>query len=213
MSDLVRLFENNRDWVKRMLAQDPEFFSGLAAHQQPEIMWVGCSDSRVPANQIIGLFPGDLFVHRNIANLVVHSDLNCLSALQFAVEILKVKHVVVCGHYGCGGVIAALMGQRLGLADNWIRNIYDVIDKHRERIFDVQDIEQRKRVLCELNVKEQVMNTCYTTIVQDAWARGQDLTVHSWIYDVEDGILRDMQISGESLEEVQANYKKALAAM
>lgn len=213
MSDLVHLFENNRKWVDKMLAQDPEFFQKLSAHQQPEIFWVGCSDSRVPANQIIGLFPGDLFVHRNIANLVVHSDLNCLAALQFAVDILKVKHVIVCGHYGCGGVIAALEGLRLGLSDNWVRNIYDVLDKHRARIDQVKDVDERKRIACELNVKEQVLNLCHTTIVQDAWARGQDLTIHSWIYDIDDGLIRDMQISGESLQEVLTNYGKALVAM
>lgn len=213
MSDLVHLFENNRKWVDKMLTQDPEFFKNLSLHQQPEIFWVGCSDSRVPANQIIGLYPGDIFVHRNIANLVVHTDLNCLSALQYAVDVLKVKHVIVCGHYGCGGVIAALQGIRIGLADNWVRNINDVLEKHKAKISFVKDPEERKRVACELNVKEQVLNLCHSTIILDAWARGQELRVHSWIYDINDGLIRDMQITGESLEEVLANYEKALAAM
>ena len=184
MRSLTRLFDNNRAWAARIRQQQPGFFEQLARQQSPAYLWIGCSDSRVPANEIVGLLPGELFVHRNVANLVVHSDLNCLSVMQFAVDVLKVRHVIVCGHYGCSGVRAALHDERHGLIDNWLRHLKDVRDKHRP-------IESEDR-LCELNVIEQVANVRETTIVQDAWARGQELHVHGWIYGLHDGLLRDL---------------------
>ncbi len=194
-NDLSHLFTNNRRWVERVTRDDPKFFERLRNQQRPEILWIGCSDSRVPANQIIGLLPGDVFVHRNVANLVVHTDLNCLSVVQFAVDALKVKHVIVCGHYGCGGVGAALNDQRLGLVDNWIRHITDVRDQHADALSRITDPDARWRELCELNVQAQVVNLSNTTIVRDAWSRGQELHLHGWIYDVADGLLKDLEVS------------------
>lgn len=192
MRALPHLFEKNRAWAARVTAADPDFFKQLAAQQSPEYLWIGCSDSRVPANQIVGLLPGELFVHRNVANLVVHTDLNCLSVVQYAVDVLKVKHIIVCGHYGCGGVRAALDNAKAGLIDNWLRNVQDVMSKHVAVVSAIEDVDLRARRLCELNVIEQAQNVCETTVVQDAWARGQQLTVHGWIYDLHDGLLRDL---------------------
>jgi carbonic anhydrase len=180
-----------------MVAEDPGFFTGLAQRQTPEYVWVGCSDSRVPANQIVGLQPGDVFVHRNVANVVVHTDLNCLSVLQYAVEVLGVRHVIVCGHYGCGGVAAALQGARHGLIDNWLRHVADVAEKHADELAALPE-DRRLDRLCELNVSEQVVNVCQTTIVEDAWARGQQLTVHGVVYGLADGLLRDLQVSASA---------------
>jgi len=191
---LAELFDRNRAWAASMVADDPTFFSELAQRQTPEYLWVGCSDSRVPANQIVGLAPGDVFVHRNVANVVVHTDLNFLSVLQYAVDILGVGDVIVCGHYGCGGVSAALVGARHGLIDNWLRHVSDVAEKHSDELDEVPD-DQRVDRLCELNVAEQVANVCHTTIVRDAWARGQDLTVHGLVYGLQDGLLRDLGVS------------------
>lgn len=178
-----------------MVRLDPEFFSRLSSQQAPQYLWIGCSDSRVPANQIAGLLPGEMFVHRNVANVVVHADLNCLSTIQFAVDILRVRHIIVCGHYGCGGVLAALRDQKLGLVDNWLRHVQDVRRKHQGEIDSIAEEGQRHRRLCELNVAEQVLNVSQTTVVQDAWARGQTLSVHGWIYDLRDGLLRDLDTS------------------
>jgi carbonic anhydrase len=198
VDDLAPLFENNRAWAADQLARDPDFFAELAKRQSPQYLWIGCSDSRVPANQIVGLAPGDVFVHRNVANVVVHTDLNCLSVLQYAVEILGVRHVIVCGHYGCGGVLAALDGSRHGLIDNWLQHVVDVAEKHEDVIAGIADDKARFDRLCELNVVEQVVNVCQTTIVTDAWARGQELTVHGLVYGLEDGLLRDLGVSASS---------------
>ena len=192
VSVLSQLFANNRAWAAEMTRQDPEFFSRLSHQQAPEYLWIGCSDSRVPANQITGLPPGEMFVHRNVANVVVHTDLNCLSVMQYAVDVLKVRHVIVCGHYGCGGVQAALEGASFGLIDNWLRHVQDVAEKHAEALARCGDAEARLRRLCELNVREQVTNVCRTTVVQAAWERGQELSVHGWVYALEDGLLRDL---------------------
>ena len=194
MADLSALFANNRAWAAEMVARDGDFFTELAEHQSPEYLWIGCSDSRVPANQIVGLPPGDVFVHRNVANVVVHTDLNCLSVLQYAVDVLRVRHVIVCGHYGCGGVRAALDGSRHGLIDNWLRHVLDVGQKHADELATLAD-ERRFDRLCELNVVEQVDHVRQTTIVEDAWARGQDLSVHGLVYGLEDGLLRDLGVS------------------
>jgi carbonic anhydrase len=190
---LSHLFDNNKAWAARIRQRDPEFFTTLSRQQSPKYLWIGCSDSRVPANQIVGLSPGELFVHRNIANLVVHTDLNCLSVMQFAVEILKVEHIIVCGHYGCNGVEAALRGDRLGLSDNWLRHIEDVRQKHEKTLANAGG-EASDR-LCELNVIEQVANVRDTTIARDAWERGQELAVHGWIYGLHDGLLRDLNVT------------------
>ena len=192
MDDLAPLFRNNREWAADMTRRDPEFFLRLSRQQAPRYLWIGCSDSRVPANEIVDLPPGELFVHRNVANVVVHTDLNCLSVLQFAVEVLRVRHVIVCGHYGCGGVRAALAGAKLGLIDNWLRHVQDVRRKHATEL-DALPESAREDRLCELNVLEQAANVCETTIVQDAWDRGQPLTIHAWIYRLDDGLLRDLQ--------------------
>ncbi len=191
MNRLQHLFDNNRAWADSVKQRDPEFFSRLSNQQSPEYLWIGCSDSRVPANQITRLEPGEVFVHRNIANVVVHTDLNCLSVLQYAVEVLNVKHIIVCGHYGCGGVRAALENHEHGLIDNWLRHIKDVIRFNEEK-FDGLEHEQKMDLLCELNVREQVTNICNTTIIQDAWNAGKELSVHGWIYSVENGILKDL---------------------
>ena len=197
MTSLAELFERNRAWAAAMVARDPEFFSELATHQSPQYLWIGCSDSRVPANQIVGLQPGDVFVHRNVANVVVHTDLNCLSVLQYAVDVLRIEHVIVCGHYGCGGVGAALEGTRHGLIDNWLRHVQDVVEKHTEELASLPP-ERRLDRLCELNVVEQVANVCQTTVVEDAWARRQALTVHGLVYGLGDGLLRDLAVSRSS---------------
>jgi carbonic anhydrase len=186
------LFAKNREWAAEMVRQDPDFFSRLAGQQAPEYLWIGCSDSRVPANQIVGLLPGEMFVHRNVANVVVHTDLNCLSTVQFAVDVLRVGHIIVCGHYGCGGVLAALRGDKVGLCDNWLRHVQDVRWKHQAELDALETEKQRHDRLCELNVLAQVVNVSQTTVVRDAWARGQALTVHGWVYDLRDGLLRDL---------------------
>jgi carbonic anhydrase len=201
LAKLPELFENNRRWATERARVDPEFFSRLSAQQAPAYLWIGCSDSRVPANEIVDLPPGELFVHRNVANVVVHTDLNCLSVLQYAVDALKVRHVIVCGHYGCGGVRAALAGTKLGLIDNWLRHVQDVNQKHASEL-DRLSLDAREDRLCELNVLEQAANVCETTIVQDAWERGQTLTVHAWIYRLDDGILRDLQFDVDSNREL-----------
>ena len=192
MSSLDHLIGNNRAWAERIHRADPGFFPRLSRQQRPDYLWIGCSDSRVPANEIVGLLPGELFVHRNIANVVVHTDLNCLSVMQFAVDVLKVGHIIVCGHYGCSGVLAALQGQRIGLADNWLRHVQDVRARHGERLAAIADPGEQADALCELNVVEQVAHVCQTTIVRDAWDRGQPLAVHGWIYGLDDGLVRDL---------------------
>jgi len=199
MTPVKDLFERNRSWAAGMRAADPKFFSSLANQQSPEFLWIGCSDSRVPANQITGLAPGEVFVHRNVANLVVHTDLNCLSVLEFAIDLLKVRHVIVCGHYGCSGVRAALHGQKVGLADNWLRHVQDVRENHAAELDGISDPIARERRLCELNVIEQVRHVCESTAVQDAWARAQPLEVHGWIYGLEDGLLRDMNCTRKGI--------------
>jgi carbonic anhydrase len=200
MRTLPKLFENNREWARRISERDPGFFQALAAQQSPKYLWIGCSDSRVPANEIVGLLPGELFVHRNVANVVVHTDLNCLSVLQYATDILRVEHVIVCGHYGCGGVRAAYFGSSLGLINNWLRHVEDVRDRHADLMNDGGDEEGRINRLCELNVLEQVRHVCQTTIVRDAWRRQQPLAVHGWIYDVADGLLRDLECTATGFE-------------
>ena len=194
MGDIAELFARNRAWAAEMVARDPGFFSALVDRQAPRYLWIGCSDSRFPANQIVGLAPGEVFVHRNVANVVVHTDLNCLSVLQYAVEVLAVRHVIVCGHYGCGGVRAALEEQRHGLIDNWLRHVADVREKHATELASLAE-DRRLERLCELNVVEQVANVCGTTIVEDAWEREQELTVHGVVYDLRDGLLRDLGVS------------------
>jgi len=201
LAKLPELFENNKRWATERARVDPEFFSRLVAQQAPSYLWIGCSDSRVPANEIVDLPPGELFVHRNVANVVVHTDLNCLSVLQYAVDALKVRDIIVCGHYGCGGVRAALSGTKLGLIDNWLRHVQDVNQKHANELTRLTP-EAREDRLCELNVLEQAINVCETTIVQDAWERGQVLTVHAWIYRLDDGLLRDLQFDVDSNREL-----------
>lgn len=213
MVELSDLFANNRRWAGKILQRDPDFFKKLTAQQRPDYLWIGCSDSRVPANEIVDLLPGELFVHRNIANVVVHTDLNCLSVIQFAVDVLKVKHIIVCGHYGCSGVNAALMQNRIGLADNWLRHIQDVRQKYEEALGKIKEERARTNRLAELNVVEQVANVCSTTIVQDAWERGQSLTVHGWIYGIQDGIIRDLKTSVSSLPEAPESYRSAITSL
>jgi carbonic anhydrase len=212
MKHLRQLFDNNRAWAEAMRLQDPEFFAQLSRQQFPEYLWIGCSDSRVPANQIVGLLPGELFVHRNIANLVVHTDLNCLSVMQFAVDILKVRHIIVCGHYGCSGVQAALRRDRLGLADNWMRHVQDVRHKHEALLARVGDEAGAARRLCELNVIEQVANVCHTSIARDAWERRQPLAVHGWVYGIDDGRLKDLDVTVADYGEAVEVYKAAVSA-
>ena len=211
MKSLPHLFAANRAWVKRMTRDDPGFFDSLAHQQSPEYLWIGCSDSRVPANQITGLAPGEVFVHRNIANVVVHTDLNALSVIQFAVDHLEVKHIIVVGHYGCSGVHAALSKSKVGLADNWLRHVQDVYDKHGAYLGALVGDTRRHDVLCEFNVIEQVQNVCQTSSVQDAWARGQILSVHGWIYGVKDGLLRDMAVTITSADELESTVVAAQA--
>jgi carbonic anhydrase len=212
MRTLRRLFENNRAWAEQIVQRDPNFFRELARQQRPDFLWIGCADSRVPANVIVGLPPGEIFVHRNVANLVLHTDLNCLSVMQFAVDVLKVSHVIVCGHYGCGGVMAALRRDRLGLIDNWLRHVQDVFQKHSASLSSLDATAAGHR-LCELNVVEQVLNVCQTTIVQDAWDRGQDLAVHGWIYALDDGLLRDLAVTTTNARETADVYQRAIAAL
>jgi carbonic anhydrase len=207
---LEQLFANNRTWAESMVAKDADFFKRLVSQQAPEYLWIGCSDSRVPANDIVNLLPGELFVHRNVANVVVHTDLNCLSVIQFAIDLLKVKHILVVGHYGCSGVHAALTDKRVGLADNWLRHVKDVHQKHERYLGEVLPTPERQDRLCELNVIEQVVNVCETTIVQDAWAREQDLTVHGWAYRLETGLVNDLGMSSSSTEEMLERYAKSI---
>ena len=207
---LDELLERNREWSERINAEDPRFFDRLSEQQAPEYLWIGCSDSRVPANQIIDMAPGEVFVHRNIANVVVHTDLNCLSVIQYAVDVLKVKHILVVGHYGCGGVHAALHGVRVGLADNWLRHVSDVADKHVDCMTHAHESERHDR-LCELNAIEQVQNVCLTTIVRDAWSRGQPLSVHGWVYSLRNGRVHDTGMNVDSFESLQPAYERAIA--
>ena len=213
MGQLDHLFAQNREWAAAIRAEDPDFFLKLSQQQSPEYLWIGCSDSRVPANEIVHLLPGELFVHRNIANVVVHTDLNCLSVMQFAVDVLKVRHIIVCGHYGCSGVRAALRCDRIGLADNWLRHVQDVSEKHRACVHAVQGQQVQVNRLCELNVLEQVTNVCQTTIVRDAWDRGQKLNVHSWIYGLQDGLLRNLGMCISGVAEIEPQYRAALLAI
>lgn len=211
MRVLKDLFDNNRKWVTDHLETDPDFFQRLADTQAPRVLWIGCADSRVPANEIIGLPPGEVFVHRNVANVVVHSDMNCLSVLQYAIEALKIEHIIVCGHYGCGGVKAAMDGAQLGLIDNWLRHVHDVYRFHREQLDLLPEAERFIR-FCELNVIEQVRNVAHTSIVQEAWRAGQPISIHGWIYGVRDGRLRDLGVCVQSFEEVDVFYQQATRA-
>lgn len=213
MSSLEDLLRNNREWAERVRREDPGFFDRLSKQQTPKYLWIGCSDSRVPANQILGLDPGEVFVHRNVANLVVHTDLNCLSAIQFAVDLLKVEHILIVGHYGCSGVHATLTGTRVGLADNWLRHVGDVMQKHEHLLAGAGPEKSRHERLCELNVIEQVLNVCQTTIVQDAWARGQDVAVHGWVYSLENGRVRQLSIDVSGPDEVNDTYRTAIGSI
>jgi carbonic anhydrase len=213
MATLSDLFENNRRWAERMIRQDPGFFNRLARQQAPRYFWIGCADSRVPANEIVGLAPGELFVHRNVANLFVHSDLNCLSVLQYAVDVLHVEHVIVCGHYGCGGIEAAWKKTQLGLIDNWLRHVQDVAEQHAETFTRGLTETQATCRLAELNVLQQVANVCRTTVVSEAWRRGERLAVHGWIYAIEDGRLRDLGLSVEAEGRLAAEYVRAIASL
>jgi carbonic anhydrase len=212
MAELNHLLANNRAWAQSLRERDPDFFTRIAAVQNPQYLWIGCSDSRVPANQITGLLPGEVFVHRNVANVVVHTDLNCLSVMQFAVDVLRVRHIMVVGHYGCGGVAGALSGMRFGLVDNWLRHVQDVRNKHAS-LLELFPVEQHHDRLCELNVIEQVYNVCETTVIQDAWKRAQELTIHGWVYRLQDGLLRDLRVSTAGHVELASNYERALAAI
>ncbi len=211
MNELDHLLENNRAWADRINREDPEFFSRLSKQQSPEYLWIGCSDSRVPANQIIDMAPGEVFVHRNVANVVVHTDLNCLSVIQFAIDVLKVRHVLVVGHYGCGGVYASLTQARMGLVDNWIRHVTDVAEKHEATLQQAGDLALQHARLCELNVLEQVVNVCRTSIVQDAWNREQPLSVHGWVYSLRDGRVHDLDMRVSHANMLQGRYDAALA--
>ena len=209
MKDLKRLLDQNRQWAKAITASDPDFFQTLAKQQSPKFLWIGCSDSRVPATQLVGMVPGEMFVHRNVANVVVHTDFNCLSVIQYAVEGLKVDHIIVCGHHGCGGVQAAMNDLQFSLIDNWLRHVQDVIRDHEPELMQIRDESQRLNRLCELNVVEQVKNVAQTTVVQAAWRRGQELAVHGWIYGLEDGLLRDLGVSFDCAEALDAAYRGA----
>jgi carbonic anhydrase len=212
-ASLSHLFDNNRAWVDGVLADDPQFFEKLKHQQSPEYLWIGCSDSRVPANQIIGLPPGEIFVHRNVANVVVHTDLNCLSVLHFAVDVLKVKHVILCGHYGCSGIAAALDGSRLGISDNWLQHVRDTFEHHKDSLARLESREAKLRKLCELHVAEQVVNIARTTVVRDAWARQQPLTLHGWVYGIEDGLLRSLGLELNGSNDVVNAMRAAFAAI
>jgi len=213
VKSLQHLIDSNRGWAARIVDRDPEFFTRLSRQQSPRYLWIGCSDSRVPANEIVGLPPGELFVHRNIANVVVHTDLNCLSVMQFAVDVLKVSHIIVCGHYGCSGVRSALSNERLGLVDNWLRHVQDVREQHDGRLRLHPLRADQENHLCELNVLEQVMHVCQTSIVRDAWERAQPLEIHGWIYGLSNGLVRDLGYSVRSPAECQTGYARALAAL
>ena len=213
MKDLKRLLEQNRTWAESITANDPEFFPNLAKQQTPKFMWIGCSDSRVPSTQLVGMVPGEMFVHRNVANVVDHTDFNCLSVMQYAVDVLEVDHIIVCGHHSCGGVKAAMDNLQLGLIDNWLRHVQDVLHEHEELLSKIKDDNERLDRLCELNVIEQVLNVGRTTIVQSAWQRGQELAIHGWIYGLEDGLLRDLGISIDNNEGLAATYQEAIGNM
>lgn len=213
MHRLQDLLDKNQKWSAAIRKEQPDFFEQLSLQQAPKYLWIGCSDSRVPADQITGLMPGEVFVHRNVANQVIHTDLNCLSVIQYAVEYLKVEHVIVCGHYGCGGVQEAVRNRKLGLIDNWLRHVQDVKYKHQSILDELEDNEDLLKHMYELNVVEQAVNVCQTTIVQDAWTRGQDLTVHSWIYGLKDGLLKDLGFCAASSETVEENYHQAISSI
>lgn len=210
MKDLKHLLDRNKEWAEGIKASDPGFFQALAKQQSPTFLWIGCSDSRVPATQLVGMVPGELFVHRNVANVVVHTDFNCLSVMQYAVDVLKVDHIIVCGHHGCGGVKAAMDNPQLGLIDNWLRHVQDVLHEHQDLLAKIEDEEKRLDRLCELNVIEQVLNVGRTTIVQGAWQRGQELVVHGWIYGLQDGLLRDLGASIDNAQGLAAAYRGAI---
>jgi len=207
MPTIKDLLENNRIWSREIIERDPQFFQTLARQQAPDYLWIGCSDSRVPANEIVGLLPGELFVHRNVANVVVHTDMNCMSVLQYAVEVLGIKHIIVTGHYGCGGVRSAMENRQLGLIDNWLRHIKDVYQKYMTELEAIEDTGQRADRLCELNVIEQVRNTCHTTIVQNAWLAGAPLSIHGWIYRLSDGLVRDLGVRISGFEDLERVYR------
>ena len=207
MKDLTQLFDNNRAWAESITKEDPEFFSKLAGQQAPEYLWIGCADSRVPANEIVGLLPGELFVHRNVANVVLHTDLNCLSVMQFAVDVLRVKHIIVTGHYNCGGVRAAMHNKQLGLSDGWLRSIRDLYYEQRNKLRLIESEEKQLDLMCELNVKRQVANVSHTSIVQNAWHRGQPLSVHGFIYGLKDGHLKDLEVSVNNAEQIPEQYR------
>ena len=207
MKVLNKIFDNNKKWAEKIKKTDPEFFSKLSKQQNPEYLWIGCSDSRVPASEIVGMMPGEIFVHRNIANVVVHTDLNCLSVIQYAVDVLKVKHIIICGHYGCGGIKASLDNQEHGLIDNWLRNIKDIYRYHQGKIDALEDENEKVNLLCELNVIEQAANICHTTIVQSAWKSGQELAVHGWIYSIEDGILNDLNVRVTNKDDISQTHR------
>lgn len=213
VKSLQHLIDNNRQWSESVRLRDPEFFSRLAGQQSPRYLWIGCSDSRVPANEIVGLPPGELFVHRNVANIVVHTDLNCLSVMQFAVDILKVQDIIVCGHYGCSGVRSVLSGERLGLSDNWLRHVRDIREQHDRQLSLVADGQLRENRLGELNVIEQVTHVCQASIIRDAWERGQPLAVHGWIYGLHNGLIRDLEYTVTGADGLPAQYQRALAAL
>ncbi len=211
MKTLSDLLSRNRAWSEKIHQQDPNFFADLSAQQAPQFLWIGCSDSRVPANQIVGMLPGELFVHRNVANVVAHSDLNCLSVLQYAVDVLKVRHVIVCGHYGCGGVLAALRGAKFGLIDNWLRHVVDVRDVHQKMLERLPDESAQHDRLCEWNVIEQVLHVSQTTVMQDAWARGQEVSIHGWIYSLKNGLIQNLGATTTNFAEALDVYRAASA--
>ncbi|CAN5713802.1 carbonate dehydratase [soil metagenome] len=213
MAKLEELLQRNRRWADAAVKRDPDFFNRLSGQQSPKFLWIGCADSRVPANQVVDMQPGEVFVHRNVANVVVHSDLNCLSTIQFSVEVLKVEHIIVCGHYGCGGVNAALSGARVGLVDNWLNHIVDVLARHAAIVNDIGDDHTRLRAACELNVIEQMLNVCRTTPVRDAWAKGQSLSVHAWIYGLDDGLVKELGFGVEGPDGLEAAYHAAIGAV
>jgi carbonic anhydrase len=213
IDSLSNLLDNNRRWASEKIVQQHDFFKSLENIQSPQYLWIGCSDSRVPANEIVALNPGELFVHRNVANVVVHSDLNCLSVIQYAVDVLNVKHIMVVGHYGCGGVRAALTNKRYGLIDNWLRHIQDIHQKYRSIVEAAGDENKQVDRLCELNVIEQTLNVCETTVIQDAWARGQSLQVHGWIYGLNNGLIRDLKITMDSADDMAAIYQHAITIL
>jgi carbonic anhydrase len=211
MKTLQHLIDSNRHWAETVKHRDPEFFARLAQQQSPRYLWIGCSDSRVPATEICGLPPGEMFVHRNVANVVVHTDLNCLTVMQFAVDVLRVQHIIVCGHYGCSGVRTALAGAKIGLGDNWLRHVQDVRERHFATLAAIDDPEARERRLCELNVAEQVTHVCQTSIVRDAWDRDQALQIHGWIYGLDNGLVRDLDCTVGGLDEARSQYSRAVA--